>query len=1033
MSTPSSLGWPKPTTTVSYGIAVLMVATVVFSARLFAERLDANPIVSLFLCGIMFVAWFGGVGPAWLAAALSMLAFDYDFVSPVNSLAPLIKDIPRVVLFAVPAVFVVLLSAAQRAAAESLRCTRDGLQLAVQKLEQTNNALQAESNERKRAEQDLQATIDAIPALVASYCPDGERDFINQTGREYAGLSLAQVRSGESWAVFHPDDVELADRWWRSCRATGKPFQMEVRLRRADGAYRWHLLRRVPSRDATGKIVKWYGVAFDIEEQKRAEQEVRRARRNLQATIDTIPALAASYGPDGRRDFINQTSRSYSGLSLADVRGGDDWIAVHPGDIESADREWRSCLAAGKPFHTELRFRRADGAYRWHLVRRVPQRDDEGKVIKWYGVAFDVEDQKRAENALRRSELDLANAQRELQVTIDTIPVLVATYRPDGSRDFVNQTWQDYTGISLADARGKEWSITTHRDDLEAGERKWRACMETGEPFRMEQRFRRADGQYRWHSVCRVPLRDERGEIVRWYSVSHDIEDQRRAEAAQRQSEAHLAKAERELRLTLDWIPTLAWHARPDGFAEYFNKRWLDYTGLSLQEALGWEWRTVIHPDDMRGVLNAWRKILDSGQRGEVEARMRRHDGEYRWFLFRPEPLRDESGNIVRWYATNTDIEDRKRAEDALRRSEAYLAEAQRLSRTGSFGWKIASGDVSWSKETYRILEVDEAIKPTMQLVLDRTHRDDRAIAQYYVERAKQGEQNYDYEHRLLMPNGLVKNLCVRARRVQYESGEEEIIGALMDITEAKRAQEALHEAQAELAHITRITTLGQLSASIAHEVSQPLVGIVTNGDASLRWLEREVPDVGEARRAVKRIISDADRATDVIRRIRDLSKKVAPEMVRLDINEVIEEAVVLLQRQALCHRATLRLELTAGLPDVLGDRVQLLQVVINLVINGIEAMAPVSDRPRDLVVRSQTHEEGQVLVAVRDSGVGIEPEMACRLFNAFYTNKPNGLGMGLSICRTIIEAHGGRVWAANNDGPGATIQFMVPQYHSQH
>jgi PAS domain-containing protein len=206
-----------------------------------------------------------------------------------------------------------------------------------------------------------------------------------------------------------------------------------------------------------------------------------------------------------------------------------------------------------------------------------------------------------------------------------------------------------------------------------------------------------------------------------------------------------------------------------------------------LHEALGWEWRKVIHPDDLPGLLVEWQRILGSGERAEVEARMRRHDGQYRWFLFRPEPLRDESGKIVRWYGTNTDIEDRKRAEDALRRSEAYLAEAQRLSHTGSFGWKMENGDISWSKETHRIFGIDEMIKPNMELVLQRIHHEDLVLVQHQIERARRGEMDYNYEHRLLMPNGLVKNLHVRACRVKYELGEE-IVGAVMDVTEFKRA-----------------------------------------------------------------------------------------------------------------------------------------------------------------------------------------------------------------------------------------------------
>jgi two-component system sensor kinase FixL len=246
------------------------------------------------------------------------------------------------------------------------------------------------------------------------------------------------------------------------------------------------------------------------------------------------------------------------------------------------------------------------------------------------------------------------------------------------------------------------------------------------------------------------------------------------------------------------------------------------------------------------------------------------------------------------------------------------------------------------------------------------------------------------------------------------------------DITATKHAQAALHAAQAELAHVTRITTLGEMSASIAHEVNQPLAAIVTHGEASLRWLKRDSPEIDEALQAVTRIIGDANRASDVIRRIRELAKKAEPEVTSLDINDVIEEAVALVRHEALSHRVALRLNLAPHLPLVLGDRIQLQQVIINLLMNGLQAMAKVADHPRVLFIRTRPHESDKVLVSVEDVGVGIEGESADQLFNAFYTTKPNGMGMGLSICRSIVEAHGGRIWAARNSGPGMTFQFTV-------
>jgi PAS domain S-box-containing protein len=360
-----------------------------------------------------------------------------------------------------------------------------------------------------------------------------------------------------------------------------------------------------------------------------------------------------------------------------------------------------------------------------------------------------------------------------------------------------------------------------------------------------------------------------------------------------------------------------------------------------------------------------------------------------------------------------------------LRRSETYLAEAQRLSNTGSFGWKIGTDKIFWSKETHRIMGFDETVRPTIGLLLQRVHPDDREFVQRQLDRAVRGELHFDYEYRLKMPDGEIKDIHVRARRQDDETGEEELVGALMDVTAAKRAQEALQVAQTALAHVTRVTMLGEMTTSIAHEVNQPLGAIVTNAGASLRWLGHQPPEIEEVRTAIGQIVNDAHRANEVIRRIRKFSKNVDPEMTRLDINEVVEEAVTLLRHDALRHGVAIRLELAPDLVPVRGDRIQLQQVIVNLLINGMEAMATLRERERVLVVRTQRQADG-VLVAIEDAGVGIKPENADRLFSAFYTTKPDGLGMGLSIVRSIIEAHGGRVWAAPNAGPGMTFQFTL-------
>jgi PAS domain S-box-containing protein len=372
-------------------------------------------------------------------------------------------------------------------------------------------------------------------------------------------------------------------------------------------------------------------------------------------------------------------------------------------------------------------------------------------------------------------------------------------------------------------------------------------------------------------------------------------------------------------------------------------------------------------------------------------------------------------------------LEHQKQIESVLRHSEMYLAEAQRLSQTGSFGWDVSSGEILWSEESFRIYGYDKVPSVTVDMLLQRVHPEDRGLVQRTIDRASSDGKDFDYEYRLQMPDGSIKHIHVVAHAIGDHGKQPEFIGALMDVTAAKQAGEELRKTQTELAHVMRVTTLAELTASIAHEVNQPLAAVVTNAEACLRWLDRGTPNLDEARRAVEWIIKDGNRAAEVIRHVRALTHKTDTQQAPLDLNDVVNEVIALVQPELFSHRVSLRTEFAPALPVVLADRVQLQQVIINLVMNGIEAMQPVTDRPRQLVIRSDQDEARQILVTVEDCGVGISAESADRLFNAFFTTKSNGMGMGLSICRSIIEAHGGRMSAANNAGPGATFQFTLP------
>jgi len=396
----------------------------------------------------------------------------------------------------------------------------------------------------------------------------------------------------------------------------------------------------------------------------------------------------------------------------------------------------------------------------------------------------------------------------------------------------------------------------------------------------------------------------------------------------------------------------------------------------------------------------------------------------------------------------------RRRVERALRRSEAYLAEAEQLSHTGSFGWDVSSGKIYWSQETFRIFEYDPPTEPTLELVLHRTHPEDRTKVEKLIDRVSKEREDFDFEHRLLMPDGSVKYLRVVGRSSNDASGNFEFVGAVTDITERKWAEEELHqkeaslrEAQAQLAHVSRLTTAGELAASIAHEINQPLAGVLTNAHASLRWLAADSPNLAETREGIRRIIRDGKRASDVVMRTRALFRKAPAAKEPVDINEIIQEVLTLTQTELQREGVSLRTQFADNLLIVTGDKIQLQQVILNLVINGIEAISRVDEGPRELCVvstkltqaphrpdqkaieenASRKPEFSLLLVEVRDSGPGLNTTEMQHVFETFYTTKPQGMGMGLAISRSIIEAHQGRLWATANVPRGAIFQFTLP------
>jgi PAS domain S-box-containing protein len=619
----------------------------------------------------------------------------------------------------------------------------------------------------------------------------------------------------------------------------------------------------------------------------------------------------------------------------------------------------------------------------------------------------------RAEDALQSSE-------RNLSAIINTIPTAAWTTRPDGYSDFLNQVWLDYTGMTAEQAQGWGWAEAIHPDDRKRLIEEWRLCLASGTPVDTEARIRRFDSSYRWFLIRANPLKDEAGDILKWYGTCIDIEDRKRAEEALRQSEERA-------RLMVDSIDGQIMTATPKGEVEFVNQQVLDYFGKSLEELKDWRTNNAIHPEDFPRALALWAHSVETGDPYQFDERLRRADGAYRWFRVRGRCLHDAHGHLVRWYVLLTDIDEGKQAEAQVEQAYLRLAEAQRLSKTGSFITDLVADDHNWSEETFRIFEFDPATTITVQRIRDLIQPEDLPSFDAMIAHAMTGA-DVDFVFRILTSRGAVKHIRGMARVIEQIAGRPLFIGALQDVTESKIAEEALNRARSELARVARITTLNALTASIAHEINQPLASLITNASICLRRLNADPPNVEGARETAMRTIRDGNRASDVITRLRALysKKEFTPEP--LDLNEATQEVIALSLSDLQRNSVILKSEFADGLPLVTGDRIQLQQVILNLVRNASDAMGSVDDRPRELVIRTEQEGGDRVRLSVKDAGLGFTGEVADKLFQAFYTTKNDGMGIGLHVSQSIIEAHHGRLWATANDGPGTTFSFAIPR-----
>jgi PAS domain S-box-containing protein len=1011
----------------------------------------------------------------------------------------------------------------------------------------------------KSQEKHLRDVVDTIPAIVWSTLPDGSNTYVNKRFEEYSGLSAGHM-AGAGWqALIHPDDLERHAAKWMEAAATGKPHENEVRSRRSDGQYRWQLDRGVPLRDEDGNIVKWYGVTTDIEDRKRAEEALQLVSSDLQdskAKLEEAQRIAhVGYWEwdliSNRVTWSDETYRIYGlrpqeyAVDIAVVRK-----MIHPEDLESVFRVAEGAVGGGSRTDVEHRIIRPSGEVRTVHSQGDVKKDASGRPCQMFGTVQDITDRKRTEEALgalsrdlQESKAKLEEAQRithvgywEWDILTDRVHWSDETYRIYGMQPqeramylatvqekIQPEDWQrameaalsgdhfnvecrlfrptgevriaDFEGDVKKDASGKPYRIFGTVQDITERKRAEQRLRESEAYLAEAQRLSQtgswawnpATGDIRyWSEMCfRLLGFDPAGPLPRFeefvqrvhpddqtvlregfdkavrekadfeldYRVVHpergvrdihvvghavldgsgnldefvgtviDVTDRKHAEEALQKSQLYLSEGQRLAHMG-------SWAFNPSGFFEYWSQELFEIYGLDSQKGAPTlaQYLDIVHPQDRDFMANTIKRMQAERSGCDVKKRIVLPDGELRYIRCVGIPVVE--GEILKGFlGTAIDVTEQELLTQELERRQAHLTEAQKLTHTGSWAWRPADRKtVHLSEEWYRIYGFDPAEgAPTWEEYFERVHPEDRVKWTGMIERAIVEKADYDQEFRILFPNGKVKWIRTVGHPVLSDTGDlEQFVGSSTDVTELKSAEqerERLRQLVADLAHTNRVSTLGEMAASLAHEIKQPIAAAITSANSCIEWLAHQPPNLDRARAAAARIDKYGNRAAEIIDRIRSFYRKSPPQRELVDVNGIIQEMLALLNGEANRYSVAMGTELAADLPTITADRVQLQQVFMNLMLNAIEAM---KDSSGELTVKSQL-QDGQLQFSVSDTGPGLPAGSVDQMFSAFFTTKSQGSGMGLAISRSIVESHGGRLWASTNSGGGATFHFTLP------
>jgi PAS domain S-box-containing protein len=861
-----------------------------------------------------------------------------------------------------------------------------------------------------RAEEETyRRIVDSVPACVCVGGPTGELLYVNKVGVANLGRPMEEI-VGDRWmTTIHPDDVQAARQQWKACIAACEPVDLTVRMLQHDGVYRWQHLLAEPSRCSNGDVINWYLIGIEIEETIKAQQALAASEREASELLDRLPGRFATR-TEHDFDYINQEILDEAGATLEGMRNLGFLQFIHPDDRHRIKAGYLRSVQEKSTFDTTYRWADYGCEYRWRHSRSVPYFNDDGSVYKWYALNMDIDDLYKSKEVIREREV-------QLNWLAETVPSLLWRTDSHGHLEYVNKRTEDYTGLRLDDLIANGWLHLVHPDDYASTIEAWRDSLDSGRPYDCVLRLRSTDNTYRWFQCKGTPTRGGNGEIVNWYGLSTDIHERQLAQEALRNEELNL-------RRLVDALPAMIWRATPQGDVDRWNPQMLTFMGRSGENFDKEMLLNLIPEADRLRVRSRWRRAVQEGVSYQDTYQVVGADGKLHWYLARGEPFRDESGQILHWYGVCTDINDLKQTEAALEQRELQLREL--IETIPAMLW--------CNDRQGRLIYVNQKTSDFLGLGIPQLaglryqraiHPDDLgSLLQAWTRSVETGEP-YSHVARLRRRDGVYRWYQHTAEAMRDADGNiVQWYGLCLDIDEPKRAEDRLKQAQTELARATQIATVAELSASIAHELNQPLTSVIANAQACKRWLAASPPNLSEARASVESVVRDARSADETMLSIRALFKRQTFQKRERNVKDMVLEAVRLLREDETRRTADIDLDLPDGLPAVFVDQIQIQQVLLNLITNGIEAAENTGRAPRILIAASPFDNQS-VLLEVIDNGSGIVGGDS--IFDAFVTTKSKGMGIGLAVSRSIIEAHEGRLSASNNEGYGATFSVVLP------